>query len=461
MPKLHWPTAQTPEISPLAARIVALEGLLGMLVPAATLAAYGNHKPSKKTKSTGGGSANLECLPCESYKELVLTWQQAMEWTNGLDYALTVMLASIASTKSVGDQLWVKVIGPASCGKSTLCEAVSVNKKYVFPKSTIRGFHSGFVLDGSEKEDHSLIARLYGKTLVTKDGDTLLQSPNLAQILAEARDIYDGTSRTHYRNAKSKDYEGLRMTWILCGTKSLQKIDESELGERFLDCVLMHKIDDELEDEVLWRVANRADRDAVIESEGEAEKQYAPELAKAMQLTGGYVGYLRSNAMDLLPLVENSDEAKRACTRLGKFIAHMRARPSNRQEGTAEREFAARLVSQLVRLAKCLALVLNRESVDESVMSRVRRVALDTSRGQTLKIVTHLYGRVEGSESRAISVRVNLSTQKVSSLLAFLREIGVVERFKTKKTSRVASGVTRWRLTRRMRELYKEVSHED
>lgn len=429
---------------------------MGLLTPIDLSASNGPRKGSKK-----GSTSQIECLPCESYKTMIDAWQKALKWTEGLDHALSVMLASVASTKSVGDQLWIKVIGCASSGKSTLCEAISVNKEFVFAKSTIRGFHSGYVLDGSQSEDHSLIARLYGKTLVTKDGDTLLQSPNLQQILAEARDIYDGTSRTHYRNAMSKDYEGLRMTWLLCGTSSLRLIDHSELGERFLDCVLMDEIDDELEDEVLLRVADRSDRNLSIESDGEAARQYDPELVTAMRLTGGYVGHLRRNASDALSMIENSKDMRLRCAKLGKFIAFMRARPSYHQEEAAEREFAARLVSQLIRLAKCLALVFNKTDVDDYVMDRVKRVAMDTGRGMTMDMMNYLHDNPEGSGVRSIAVTNNLSSDKVSRLLRFLRQIYAVEQFEGEKVKGVAmSGGVRWRLTRRMRELYEEVTSD-
>ena len=144
-------------------------------------------------------------------------WRKALKWTDGLDCALSVMLASVTSTMQVGDQLWVKIIGPASCGKSTLCEALSVNDKYILAKSTIRGFHSGYKSDRDGTEDNSLIVQVRNKTLITKDGDTILQSPNLGQILSDARDLYDCTTRSHYKNKMGKDYVGVRMTWILCG----------------------------------------------------------------------------------------------------------------------------------------------------------------------------------------------------------------------------------------------------
>ncbi len=436
----------------LGHRLTALEGLLALVRPVPKEWLSGpatalNGKPH----STGG---TLDPLSCSSYRTLIVAWRKALRWTDGLDHALAVMLASVASVKSLGDQLWIKIIGPAACGKSTLCEALSVNTEHVIAKSTIRGFHSGYKSDG--EEDNSLAALLFDKTLITKDGDTLLQSPNLPQILAEGRDIYDGTSRTHYRNKSSRDYAGLRMTWILCGTSSLRSIDSSELGERFLDCVIMEKIDEELEDEVIWRIANRADRNMALEADGKPETHYEPELVKAMQLTGGYIEWLKDNASDVLTSIETPDWALRKCTRLGKLTAFMRARPSMRQEETAEREFASRLVSQYVRLAKCLAMVLNRSKVDKMVMGRVARVAMDTSRGQTLAIAHLLYDAgKKGAEVRALQLFLSRGVEKVMVLLRFLRLIGVAETFKPRVKGVV--GGARWRLTERMTELYKEV----
>jgi hypothetical protein len=404
------------------------------------------------------GSPQLEPLECKQWDVLIHAWRRALKWTEGLDRALSVMLAAVTSTRAVGDQLWCKIISPPSGGKSTLCEAISVNRQYVLAKSTIRGFHSGF---GTDKgEDNSLIAKLYDKTLVTKDGDTLLQQPNLGQILAEARDLYDSTSRTHYRNRMSRDYQGVRMTWLLCGTSSLRQIDSSELGERFLDCVIMDGIDEELEDEILLRVASKAERSLSYEANGKAEGQHDPDLVKAMRLSGGYVGYLRDHAHRLLPAVAFPQEGLNTCIRLGKFVAYMRARPSLKQEETAEREFAARLVSQHVRLAKCLAVVLNRKKVDEEVMRRVKRVALDTARGRTLELARHLYAAgTNGIEARAVALLCGETPEKATTLLRFLRRIGASE----PHHYRIATGVksqVRWRLTLRLRELWREVVGE-
>jgi hypothetical protein len=413
--------------------------------------------PLEWARSLAPASQNVGCQPCSSYKVLVNSWRKALKWTVGLDHALTTMLASIASVKLLGDQLWIKVVSPASTGKSALCEAVSVNSQYVCAKSSIRGFFSGY-REGSQGVDAGLVPLIRDKTLVTKDGDTLLQSPNLPQILSEGRDLYDGTSRTHYRNMVVQDHSGVRTTWILCGTSSLRQLDSSELGERFLDCVIMEDIDDELEEEIGWRVANRADRSMGMESNGKPETHNEPAMAEAMQLTGGYVSWLRENAGSMVGEIRNPDWAKWLCVRLGKFVALMRARPSLRQDEKPEREFSARLVSQLVRLAKCLAFVLNKDEVDEEVIGRVRQVALDTARGRTLTIASMLYDADNGIEPGALSIKMGISDDKVRTLLRFLRAIRVVDHVATESIHGVHfGGRARWVLTKGMEQLYEQV----
>lgn len=442
-------TTNTRPVRPLADRVRALDTLLGYLTPVPQ-----EWLEQPNTRPTAG----MVLKECPDYLTLIRAWKKALKWTTGLDHALTVMLASVASTKAMGDQLWVKIIGPAACGKSTLCEALAVNRDYVIAKSTIRGFHSGYRLDDGKGNgaDVSLVNQAKGKTLVTKDGDTLLQSPNLAQILSEARDLYDSVSRTHYRNAISRDYEGVRMTWILAGTSSLRSIDSSELGERFLDCVIMESIDADLEEEILWRVANRTNRNLALESNGKPETQYEPELAEAMALTGGYVDYLRKNAQVGLGKVKAAESALRQIMCMGLFVAYLRARPSVHQEETAEREFGTRLVSQLTRLAKCLAFVLNRSTIDGGILYRVRRVALDTARGRTLDIVTALYKEhPEGLQSKTISVLTNQGITECRKFLRFLKKIEVVEAYRTEENGII--GGEKWKLTERFRRLYEMV----
>lgn len=446
---------------------VAAERLQALLAMVEPVPDAWRQKATQGLRTGTDTAQDASTLPaCTRWRDLVLAWRKAFKFTPGLNNALAVMLASITSVKCVGDQLWVKVIGPASCGKSTLCEAVSTNADYVLAKSTIRGFHSGFKTGGDEKEDNSLLTLLRDKTLVTKDGDTLLQSPNLNQILSEGRDIYDTVSRSHYRNKMGKDYKNLRMTWLLCGTSSLRSIDSSELGERFLDCVIMEGIDDDFEDEVLTRIAKRAKRNMGItwghEGSGEGGG-FDPLLVEAQKLTGGYINYLRQNAQELLSAVDVSNEDLYRLTRLAKFIAFMRARPSKHHDENAEREFGGRLTEQVTRLAMCLAVVLNKEEVDDDVMKRVLQVTMDTARGRSYDMAQQLYESEYGLEAKPLSIFIGWGERATRGMLRFLRDIGVVEigRAKPKKGIKKSTAKTFFHLATNFRKLYREVHYPD
>lgn len=352
--------------------------------------------------------SNVKLEECDSYEEMLNAWKSALKWSEGLEKALSCMLASVISVDSVGDQLWIKVLGPPSCGKSTLCEALAVNEEYVEAKSTFTGFVSGY--NSGNGEDASLINKLNGKTFVTKDGDTLLQAPNRAQILSHARDIYDKNCRTDFRNNQGRDYIGVNLTWILCGTTALRAIDASELGDRFLDVVIMEHIDDDLEDDILLEVARRTRSNlSKLSSNG---SNLDDNLERAYKLTGGYISYLRKNANRLLDSIECDSESEKKIARYGKFVAFMRSRGSDDKLEKKSREHAARLVAQLMRLAGCLAAVTGKKCIDSQILDRVRSVALDTSVGPTLEI-TKFLRRKGASEKRALDMLLHTYNSKL------------------------------------------------
>jgi len=452
MPSIPTIKVEAIELSP-AKRIDRLEFIFERLtpIPKSWYIAKGIGNDGKNETS------DLECVECKDWDKLIECWNVAMKWTDGLDVALSSMLASVISTRSLGDQLWLKIVGPASCGKTTLCEALSTSKKYIYAKSTIRGFHSGF---GDGKEDNSLLKQIQNKTLIIKDGDTLMKSPNIGQILSEARDIYDRVSRTHYRTKAGKDYEGINLTFLLCGTASIRSIDSSELGERFLDCVIMDGIDDEFEDAVLWKVVNRAAREVEFESNGSAETRFSKEEKAVKEMTGGYVNYLRENASLLLGNVYASDKVKRRCAKLGKFVAFMRARPSREQNETAEREFAARLASLLMRYSMCTAAVLNKNEVDDEVMRRTTKIALDTARGITMQIMGWMsqWGE-DGVQVASLAKVINISVSDTSKLLRFMAKIGSVVHFiaRVKTKNGDVSRKPKWKMSPILENLYHAI----
>lgn len=414
--------------------------------------------PAEWLSSSGHGTSGggEECLPCESWDDLILDWRKAMKWIDGLDHGLAAMLATIISTPTAGDQLWVKLLGVPSSGKSTLAEAVSMARKYVKPKDTMTSLTSGYQVDKEGSENLSLVEMLRGKTLIIKDADSVLTHPNVNAIMGQLRAFYDRAIRTQYGNKMSTDHENSNTTVIFCGTPRLKLLNRTEMGERFLDVRVVEEMDEDLEDEIGWRKACQASRESALVSNGQVVSE-TPEMTRAKQRTGGYVKYLRENAEELLSGVEIPEDCLRTCQLLGKFVSYARARPhDDKNSEEAARELSFRLISQMVKLARCLAAVLNRDKTDEEVMARVRRVALDTAKGTVLTMMSLLDEAGDlGMPVSVISLHTGNSEEEDRKLLRFLRKIHAVQVHKEEDGS-----ARLWSMTSKVWRLYREVMHE-
>lgn len=434
-----------------------LEGLAELM--AMTEPIPGEWVQGRSATAKKNGKPEVEVVSCESWRDLENDWRKAMKWIPGLSKGLAASLASIVSTRAVGDQLWLQEMGPPSCGKTTLCEALAVAKRYVYSADTMTGLVSGYQVDREGSENQSMVLRLKDKTLVVKDADTILSHPSYQTIMSQFRGFYDRALRAQYGNKMSMAHEGINTTVILFGTNSLRKLDTSELGERFLRVVIMEgQPDSDLEREIMKRKFHQAFRDLSIESSGHPDSQVSPEMLVAKQRTGGYVTYLRQAARELLSQVECKMDAGELIMDYGLFVAYMRARPSSRQDESNEREFGTRLVSQITRLAGCLTVVLNRREIDDEVMRLTRSITMDTANGRTLEICRALAvtGR-EGLSMGGLTTEIAALTDvKVKELVKFLRQIGAVESYVRVARSGVRE-TKRYRLTERVAELYGRV----
>lgn len=328
-----------------------------------------------------------------------------------------------------------------------------------FALEHLTGFHSGF--KGSDGEDYSLLSRINNKTLITPEGDVLMSSPRFVEIMSQQRRIFDGTSGASYKNMKEDQrYTGLRTPWIIAGTEALMNTDQSRLGDRFLR-VCIHQPDDDEKQAIIRRVAFTAMRSVMQSSEG-AKDQVDERLAEAYKLTGGYVNWLRANVTDLLSQLTIDEEiVSDRCGELGQFVADLRARPEPdiRKDSIPTKELPTRLTAQFVRLACCVAVVMNRKEIDEEVLRVVKKVALDTARGHSLDIVRFLSIDKLGSEVKAVSLSTGRTDQKTRDMLLFMRQIGIVETF-TMKIKNFAPR-PKWRLTPDFQRLYAKVFHPD
>lgn len=108
---------------------------------------------------------------------------------------------------------------------------------------------------------------------------------------------------------------------------------------------------------------------------------------------------------------------------------------------------ATRLTRQFIRLAVCLAAVIQAPSITPDVQRRMRKVAVDTSRGKTMDIAAILYKTADkGLPLSRIVHMTYLTDARTRSLLRFMREVGLAEFYEKHGTF--------WRLNKAAREVY-------
>lgn len=392
--------------------------------------------------STNGKArgASCEAQECATWEQCEAAWVEAMRWRRDMADALAVMLSICASTKQGGNQLFLQLVGSPGSGKTCMCEGLLVSN-HCHHLEHLTGFHSGWKMPGDEgDEDCSLIARINGKTLVTCEADVMMSSPRFNELMGQQRRIFDGKSGATYKNTnKDTLYSGLRTPWIMAGTKAMMDHDQSHLGDRFLRFIIPDP--DQAEKRSIVRSALRSERLAILESANGTAGSIVDQLTRAAHaLTGGYVDWLRAYADEKLAAVDVPLAAEDHCADLAELSADLRARPNEdrwKVEPNDSKELPTRLARQNIRMAMCLAVVLNKNVVDAEVMRIVRRVALDTAHGHSLNIVrwlclpnpkaeNRLYQECGGLMLGTLETWSGMAMDRLQRYLSFLRKIGVL-----------------------------------
>lgn len=419
--------------------------------------------------------SSTEAQDCSRWDDCLAAWDMArggaILMRGDLADALAVMLAICASTKQGGNQLCLDVVGSPGGAKTTLCDGLLVSG-HCHHLEHLTGFHSGFKKPGERDTDCSLIARINGKTLITPEFDVMKSSPRYAEIMSQQRRIFDGKSGATYKNSDVDTlYVALRTPWIRAGTpKMMLDCDQSHLGDRFLRFIIADPSNGERRD--VARAALRSERVAMLEQANkDAGSIVDPKTRLAHALTGGYVDWLRAHVEEELSRVDISEEAEDHCIDLAELSADLRARPiyeDKRSHKAPEpndcKELPTRLARQNIRLAACLAVVLNKRAVDADVLRIIRRVALDTAYGHSLNIARWLcsphprdtingrtYQECGGLAEETLITWTQMSRERMARYLGFLQRIDVLEF----RTVRQTSGA--WALTERVLNLYLKV----
>jgi 5S rRNA maturation endonuclease (ribonuclease M5)/energy-coupling factor transporter ATP-binding protein EcfA2 len=307
----------------------------------------------------------LEDFTCDSYDKALDHFENAFHTTSDMRAALASVMASIYSINIPGEQVWLKIIGPPGCGKSSIAKAVS-GSEHVVMQSTFTGLFSGYI-DGTD-DDHGMIPIITNKTLIVKDADPLLQQGNAPQIMSELRDFYDKSSSVRYRTGKSYEYHDVKSTVIICGTQVLRRADQSFLGERFL---------------ALEMDVSAADQEAIsqkillrgIEMAMGVIKDPEIQIQSAMK---GWLNHLRERKLDTTIPKEFQQNVVRLCS----LTALMRTQVDRDNKGKvaspAVPEMPGRLIGQVLALSFSLGAVFGKNVADHKEFSIVQKVLRDT-----------------------------------------------------------------------------------
>lgn len=408
----------------------------------------------------------IQPIAREDFNELCDDWDAVLHFTQQLRDTLAIMLAVVLSTESEKvNHLWLRVIGPPGSGKSTLAEAISVAREWVSPKSIITGFHSGFVDPNSDDpQTASLIPELDNKTVIMKDGDTLANSPGRDKILSELRDLYDGTSRAHYRNMKADEFEDVRLSFILCGTDELRQLNRTFLGERFIDCEIMARGEDH--SPYMQRAADNTYSSLAgflsPKEQGPDESLPNDRMMFLKQVTYGYIKYLKENYKSFQPPACDAATLKRIQAMAG-YVALMRAKVRHDHNETSFRpraELPTRLTSIFTKLAFFTALVLKRNIIDNEVLRYVLKVVHDTSIGTQQELTECLAADHQslGVSVRQMTLTLNIPETTIRRQLQDMRSFGIAQPYLAANNSG-QRGRDRhlWVLSTTMRDLWNQV----
>lgn len=294
---------------------------------------------------------------------------------------IDVALATIIANRLDGDPVWLFLVAPPSGSKTEIIRSLTdVPDVYPLSSLTSQTFASGFERKGTEA---SLLPRLDGKVLTLKDFGTVLTMyrEKRAEILAQLREIYDGSFKKEFGNGKVVDWTGkvgllAGCTPIIDHEQALDKV----LGERF----------------VIYRVKSPPSRDVATR----AMLQQGWEADRRQRLREIVKGFLE----EILPLPPPMPES--ILTRLAALAEYTARARSSVFFDTQTKEISyipapegpGRLAKQLYTLARALAILRGHPAVELGDYITVGQVAQDTLPPQRYLVIKTLMNIPPGQQ---------------------------------------------------------------
>jgi len=281
---------------------------------------------------------------------------------------LDVILASVISEKIGGDPFWLFLIAPPGGSKTEILRSFAGDYAYHLSDMTSKTLVSGLMIGTGEKRRKikDLLPQLDGKVLIFKDFTTILEKSRdeRREIISQFREAYDGSFSKKVGTVDEKISYNSRFGLIAGVTPVIDSHWKlmQQLGERFL------------------KIRLNEDTDAVTEK---AEQNEGKEKIMRQELFENTEKFISSISYDKIPIFDKRF-AKRI-HKIAKFVAVART-PISTQGSSSEfyfeqiptPEVPTRIVKQLKKLSKCLAMIRGKPEVGEEELKTLLRVAEDT-----------------------------------------------------------------------------------
>lgn len=371
----------------------------------------------------------IEDPDCNTIEKALEAFETCYYTTDDMAKTLILTIASIYSIKFEGmEQLWLKIIGPPSSGKTSIAKAVSGSDQVV-TRSTFTGLFSGWMNETGS--DVGLIPEIAGKTLIVKDADALLQQPNVAQIFSEMRDFYDKESSVQYRTGVKRDYKNIKSTFIICGTQALRGADQSFLGERFLSV----EIDVNRKDKNI--ISNMAMQKfinaATTQNSQDTEK-------KMLSSIKGFINNVMERKMESTIPKAIQQIIIELCTLAALMRASVHRDRTGKLLSPPIPELPIRLIGQITSATFATCVVLGKSQADGDVLKLINKLIRDTinPRGFRYKICEYLTQNPDAG-AQQIAEALDISRSRFDDEMLDLKDLGLVSATKVKSLNTVGA----------------------
>lgn len=371
------------------------------------------HDSSPKKKS-------VKAIKRSDFFEVVEDFQSVLEFGQSFIDTLACCFATMISLRIEGNPLWLFVVGPASCGKTTIIEAFESCEEYTehLSKLTPASLVSGWRGEG---EDPSLLPRLKNRTLCVKDFTAVLSmsSHDKENLFGMLRDAYDGRFVSTFGNGTTREYTDLYFSILAGVTQAIHAESRTNLGERFLKINLL----DDNFDEMLH--IKRAMSNVGMKPEQKA------------LLSGSVLGFMNYMFKEVKELPTINEDIENKISAISMFVALIRTQVirngPNSMTIRPEPEIGSRIATQLKKLALSLAIVFGQKEVSEDCYRIVKKVAVDSCVGWQLELVEALYKQNDWMTVDELAVEMRVHPNQVRRIVEDSMQLEIVVMKKIRK----------------------------